>query len=218
MFDPDPFNPVVYYAHLIIGSIGLLGALLALFARKGSALHKLGGRTFIFGATVAALSALIFVLTNFAAPPVVNAATALIGLATAVLALRQPTKSVRIAEYVFSAMLFVLILWFLSFALPALKAGRIGIVAPLTVLFVTGLFLIGDIRFFLQPAMRAARAVRRHMSRMLWTLALAVRAPLFELRDDWGIPTPLVLIGPLLLSGILILVFWRAAGQRTIRE
>jgi hypothetical protein len=203
MFEPDGLNAFSYWSHLFVGSFGLIGALLALSVAKGSCLHKAGGWIFIFGVGVAAVTALHFQFTRFAAPPVLSSFEAVIGVSTGLLALRRLTPTVRRAELALAAFNLLLLLAFLAVAIPAMQRGVAPPVRVLGTAFIPVVFLLGDVVYL----RRRGSGVRlaRHLSRMAWTLAIALRAPLFEVRDDFGLPDwtlhlPL-LVPPLLLWG-----------------
>ena len=213
MFESTPFPPIVFYAHLGLGALGLACALIAFSATKGGVAHIRAGRTMVACMAISSITALIFMLIKFSVPPVINSVTALYGLAAAVLALQKFTPLVRRLEYLASAILLVTFVWFLSQAIPGVINGNVPVVGPITVGLVAVIFLIGDIHYFRNLHKRQQLRIRRHATRIIWAFVVLIRAPLFELREELSLPLPLVLIAPLLLGLVLQITFWNTAKR-----
>lgn len=60
----DPFPPVVYFLHTILGTVGVLLAVVALAGVKGSSTHVRAGWGFVAASVVAALTAVAFSVTS----------------------------------------------------------------------------------------------------------------------------------------------------------
>jgi uncharacterized membrane protein len=209
MFEPGDLNAVSYWSHLFVGSTGLLGALLALLATKGSGWHRTGGWIFIVGASVAAVTALHFQFTRFAAPAIVASLDAFIGISAALLALRRRTPRVYRSELALAVLNGLLLLGFLLLATMAIRRGVATPLLAAQFAVVPVVFLLGDL-VYLRHRGRGVQ-LARHASRMIWTFVIALRAPLFEVRDDFGLP-PWTLNLPLILPPLLLWIFRRRIG------
>lgn len=213
MFDPTPFPPLLHFSHLLFGGLGFGGALIALASKKGGNVHVSAGRVMFVTMSVSAVTALLLMLTKFSVPPVVNSITALVGLITGILALQKPSAIVRRAEIALSAILLLTVIWFLFNALPQIWSGNLFFMAPVTVVLVSLIFLIDDARYLRKTQVKRVARIRRHLTRMVWTLAVLVRAPLFELRDELGLSLPIVLVAPLMGAAVLQWLFWKKANH-----
>lgn len=110
-------------------------------------------------------------------------------------------------------MLNVLLL--VAFLPVAILATIRGVAPPLmvaNVALVPVVFLAGDVVYLRNR--RQGVQLARHLSRMAWTLAIALRAPLFEVRDDFGLP-PWTLGVPLVLPPLLLWIFRGRIGLVT---
>lgn len=209
----DPFPPLLYFLHTILGTLGVLLAVVALAGVKGSATHVRAGWGFVAASVVAALTAIGFSVTSPSPLAVASALMVLALVASAVLALRPMSASVRRAEWTATAtmgMAWLILAALGAFAL-ALAAGLASPppeadVPPLHVLALPLLyaafptyFLLDDRRFRRLGADRAARAYPRHLSRMAFALAIAVHAPVVSFADDLQLNLYVAFFGPFVL-------------------
>lgn len=209
----DPFPPVIYFLHTILGTLGVLLALVALGGVKGSSTHVRAGWGFVGASVVAALTAIVFSATSPSPLAVASALMVLALVASAVLALRPASPSVRRAEWAATATMGIawLILAALGAFAVALAAGVASPpleaeVPPLHVLALPLLyaafptyFLLDDRRFRRPGADRSTRAFPRHLSRMAFAFAIAVHAPIVSFADDLQLNLYVAFFGPFLL-------------------
>ncbi len=228
----EPYNPAIYFLHTVLGTVGVLSAIIALGALKGKTLHIRMGWVFIVMVAVAATTAIIF---SFTRPSPLSVASALItyGLVLgAILALRERSGWVKFGESIAFALLALpFIALFLMALLPVVvELGIIPLPPPppgapdipppttsdtLFAIGFTGLyalivlcFLIGDLRFFrLGVKERDAKRFRRHLSRMTFALAIAIHAPIVTFGDRLGLDPFLAFFGPFLLYPIVMYFF-----------
>ncbi|MEO9468565.1 hypothetical protein [Parasphingorhabdus sp.] len=210
IFDPAPFGPFSYYAHIGIGVIGLLAAILALSTKKGSPVHIWSGRTFMVCVVLVAITALILLATRMAPPLMVAACASVYAIATAWLALKPGSDKVRRAEYGWSIFLLAVMAVFTSMAIPTVLAGQIPAIGPLVICIIPLVLLAGDANFFVKPDQREALRIRRHLARMIWAFVISVRAPLAEFYAELDIPVAFILFGPLIVAPMMIWFFlWK---------
>jgi hypothetical protein len=205
----DPFNPVVYFLHTILGAVGVMAAVLALTAIKGSAFHIRAGLTFSALVVVAAITAIIFSATR-PAPDAIVSSLFVIGLVLgAILALRPRTTATKWGERLAVVLLVVAFLGQFVGALlmsldwagllpppppsvnrPVLtSAERLSAIAFVgTYALIILAFLVSDFKFLrLTGEHRQGLGFRRHLSRMAFALAIAVHAPIVSLSGNFGI-------------------------------
>jgi hypothetical protein len=205
----DPFDPVVYFLHTILGTTGVIAAVVALSAIKGSKFHIRAGWIFSALVLVAAFTAMMFSATRLS-PPAIVSSLFVIGLVLgAILALRPRNTGVRWGERLAVALLGIAFLaQFVGALLPFLDwlgllpppppsvnlpvlttAGYISGVAFVGVYALIILaFLVSDFRFLrLKGGERQAQGFRRHLSRMAFAFAIAVHAPIVSLAGNFGL-------------------------------
>ena len=213
LFDPSPFHPVPYWLHLLVGALGLLGAIAALATRKGGRVHRYAGRVFMAGVAVAATSAIYFSFMRFAPPAILSAVVAVYAVSTSWLAIRRAGAGVRRLETTLSIVVLIAFLLFGVMASFAVARGVAPFLDAFTVAVPPFFLLLGDAWYFAHYDRRPRVRLFRHVSRMAWTLTIAVRAPFFELIDDFNLDHDLVVTVPLLIAPLILLVF----GWRTLR-
>lgn len=217
LFDPAPFDPLSYWAHLAIGSIALLAALVALSTGKGGRWHKRAGWLFMGGVAVAATTAIIFSFTRFAPPAILSALVAFYAITTSWLAIRRRDAGVKRLEMALSALLLITTLLFLIATSRALALGIATLPGAFSLIVIPLALLAGDGWYFTHYDQRPRVRLFRHVSRMAWTLVIAVRAPLFELTDDLSLNRDLVVMLPLLIAPLVLLLFGRRAMRMAAR-
>ncbi|MEZ5961725.1 MAG: hypothetical protein R3C30_15085 [Hyphomonadaceae bacterium] len=214
LFDPGGLEPMSYWAHLLIGTLGILAALTALMSAKGRPVHRAAGFTFAVCVLVAGATAISFSFTRFAPPAVLSSLVALYAVATSWLALRRAEPSVKRTEQALTGIIAIATLLFSLAATRAILVGIAPLADALSVALVPIILLVGDVLYFRNYDERGAIRLRRHVWRMSWALAIAIRAPLFELRDDFSLNPLAVNYLPLLLPPLVMLLFASKLGAR----
>jgi hypothetical protein len=96
----DPYDPVSYLLHTVVGTGGILAAILAIMTRKGSRNHVRSGTIFVVTAAIAAGTALVFSVTVLSPPAIASSILTFALLAGAILALRDRGRCVAVGEVV----------------------------------------------------------------------------------------------------------------------
>lgn len=208
--------------HIAAGLLSLAAGFVALFAAKGSPLHRTSGRVFVV-AMLAMTSSAAFMAT-FTHQNRVNLVAAVLTfylVCTALLAVRRPVDAVR--GWLKGFMLVALVASAFAFALgiEALNSPR-GIVdkVPAPPLFLFGVVgLLGaalDARVLRAGSIQGPRRIARHLWRM--TFALWIATSSFFLGQSKFFPEPVRKSGLLAIPVVLVLallVYWLV---RTLRR
>ena len=214
----DPYGLVTYLLHTVLGSTGVLAALIALSVAKGKRAHMISGRLFVAMALVAASTAIVFALTRFAPLAIISSLMTMALLAGSLLALRKRTPRVTLGE---NLAMGVMALCGLVLAVMAPAASMVasapagaGLQAALYALFPLG-FVLGDLRFRkFNDQERRQQRIRRHLPRMAFAFAIAVHAPIVSFSDDLGLDPLLAFFGPFVLWPLIIFGF---RGHRLLK-
>lgn len=218
LLNPYPYDFLIYYSHISLGVVALLGVALALYAVKGGKWHRRGGRIYLIGMAIAAITSFITLFTSFLAPTVVNAITVIYAAGGAYLATRPVSDHVPKSEYALALLGLTTMIWFATIAIPNVVSGQLPVAAPLGVGGVLLILLAGDLNYLLRKqTYRKKHKIRRHLSRISWALIISVRAPVNELRDVIGISQVQVVFLPYLLFLVLLLVFGKSARKMDAR-
>jgi len=204
----DPFHPVAYFLHTILGVAGILGAILALAMTKGSSRHILAGRTFAVAATVVAGTAIAFSFTSFAPMAVASGVMTLSAIGSAFLALRSKSPRISASEMLTTSLMAFTVIWLLAGVVLSLPQGGLLWIPPLVLACFAAALLVNDLRFMrLDSIERQAKRLPRHLSRMAFALAIAVHAPVVVFADDFNIHPALAFYGPLLIWPVIVFYF-----------
>ena len=205
LFDPTPYDGLSYYAHLALGLLGLLAAMLAFLARKGSRIHIRSGQVFMGAIVVVALTSASMLSVNFVPPLFLAMVSVLYAIGSGWLALQPRTRRVAIGEFTLFAVETAALITFLYFGIHAALAGTVPLFGPLSLTAIPLILLAGDVHWFAKSGQRKALRLRRHLARMIWATIIAVRAPLVELAAAGvPIPAPVLVIGPVILGAAIL--------------
>jgi len=204
----DPFHPLAYFLHSILGVAGILGAIVALAVTKGSNPHVLAGRAFVLAAAVAATTAIAFSFTNFAPMSIASAILMLSVIGSAFLALQNRSPQVVAGELVTTLLMALALLWLLYGVVMSIPQGGLLWIPPLLLaLFATAL-LINGFRFKIEDdAGRRSKRLPRHLSRMAFAFAIAVHEPIVVFADDLNIHPGLAYYGPFIIWPVIFFFF-----------
>ncbi|MBI1402813.1 MAG: hypothetical protein GC147_06345 [Porphyrobacter sp.] len=232
MLESDPFSPLVYWPHVVLGITSVFFAAIAIAVRKGSARHRQAGWAFSAAMSVAAVTAIAFSFVRFAPPALFSSSVVLYGVGAGVLSLRRREGSLRLLQRALSFVPILIALAALAAAaalalvppppevevpLPLLIAG------PLLFLAVAALFAAlarGDFRFLREQTPGKPRRYRRHALRMALAVTEVVRAPLISfgppLGEDGILSFPVYFFGPFFLIPLiyfLAMPAWLKSGE-----
>ncbi|HSJ08505.1 MAG TPA: hypothetical protein VK928_01295 [Longimicrobiales bacterium] len=214
-----------YGVHIVAGGIGLLSGYLALFAPKGSTLHRRSGIVF-----VGAMLVMCFFGTLMAAVqpvwPSVNVPAGVLTaylVTTALLAVR-PVRAARWLDVGLMTVALAVGITMLVFAAQAVAAGgtRNGIPAFPFVLFGVVGTLAGvlDLRMLRAGGVRGPARLTRHLWRMSFALFIAAMSFFLGQADEFPawLRIPALLAVPVVtVPGVMLYWLWRVRMRRSFR-
>lgn len=196
----DPFHPIAYFLHAVLGFAGIFGAIVALALLKGSATHVLAGRVFVVAAVVASTTALVFSFTTFAPMAIASAVLLLSLVGSAIFAHRNKSPGVIAGESVTTLMMAFVVLWLLYGVAMAAPHGGFLWFPPMFLACVSAALLINDVRFMrMDQAGRESNRLPRHLSRMAFAFAIALHEPIVVFSDDLNLHPVIAFYGPLIV-------------------
>ena len=218
---------MTYVVHIVAGSLSLLFGYIALYAVKGTRLHRKAGMGFVFAMLTMGVAGLTIAVVRGVAPAV-NVPAALLTsylVVTALATVRPPAAAVSRWLNV-GAMLVALAVGVasLTFAFEAFANGgtREGMPAfPFVMFGVVGLLAtVGDLRMIRSGPLRGASRLARHLWRM--SFALFIAALSFFIGQAKVIPEPIRIMPLLSLPVLAVLVtmlywLWRVRAGRSTR-
>lgn len=195
--------------HIIAGLMSLIAGALALYAAKGSPLHKRAGLAFVAAMLTMTTSAVI--MAAFLRPNAVNVVAGTLAfylVTTSLLVVRRTIAQAR--ALTIGLMLMGLAASVFAFALGSdalhsAHGGADGIPAPPLFLFAAvGLLgVIGDLRVLMAGSIQGAQRIARHLWRMTFALWMATAS--FFLGQAKFFPAPLRKL-PLLATPVLVVL------------
>jgi uncharacterized membrane protein len=217
---------MTYVVHIVAGSLALVFGYVALYAPKGSPLHRKSGMVFVYAMLIMAL----FGVTIAAVRDVAAALNVPVGMLTAYLVItslttvRPPAAGSRWLDIGAMLLGLAVTLTFLTFGFQALANGGMRNEMPAFLFFMFGvvglLASVGDLRIIRSGALRGAPRLARHLWRMCFALFIAALS--FFIGQMKVIPKPIRIPGLLALPVLLVLVtmlywLWRVRIRRTFR-
>lgn len=184
-----PFDPLVYWPHVVFGIGSALLVLVAVFSAKGSGLHRKSGQLFAISMGIAALTAISFSFIRPSPLALFSAVSVIYGIGAGILALRQRKGAWRALEYILTSVPVLLI--FGAIALSAIglatapeeiPAAMLVLTAIVTVILcgIFGYYAWTDYRYLRAEKISSFDRFRRHALRMALAAAETVRAPLIS--------------------------------------
>lgn len=211
--------------HIAAGGIGLVSGFGALYAAKGSTLHRKSGMVFVYAMLTMCAAGLVLSVGNEWA--VVNMRAAIVTaylVITALTTVRPPAGWSRRLDVGLMLVALIAGLTSLTYGIEALANGgrRNGVPAfPFFLFGVVGLLAsAGDLRVIRSGALQGTARLARHLWRM--SFALFIAAMSFFLGQAKVIPKPIRIIPLLALPVLAVLVtmlywLWRVRFRRTFR-
>ena len=201
---------IVTLIHISVGTVGLLGGLVALFTRKGSQFHKLGGRAFVVGLLSAAVTTFIFMRQNFLPLAVVMALATIYLIATSMLALKRERVYAKPLEIVCMLLGLALILFPSLRIAVAIRSNDVSaLVAPSLLMLTFLLLFIQDIGLLRNRDRSKLYWIKRHFSRMILAFAFGVMA-LVRIGANFGLSLEMSVVIPLIVAFGVIAYFYRS--------
>lgn len=217
---------MTYLLHILAGSLGLLFGYVALYATKGSTLHRRSGMLFVVVMLTTAVAGMVMATVRDVAPAV-NIPAALLTaylVVTALTTIRPPVAGSRWLDL--GAMLVALAVGLasLTFGFEALANGgkRNGMPAfPFFMFGVVGVLAsVLDFRMIRSGRLHGPPRLARHLWRMCFALFIAALSFFLGQSDEFpkALRTPALLAFPVL--AVLLTMFywlWRVRIRRSFR-
>lgn len=197
--------------HTVIGSVALLGALVALVSIKGSDRHKLAGRVFVWLIIISAVTSFYPTFLKFreiGPLALIMALSTIYLVITAVIAIRFQTAEPLPIEKLLPVVPLLLL------ALPAfrvflsLKTGNFEIfLGPLLLASLFLYVLVQDVSIAVNRQRPREFWIKRHLTRMIFALSFGVMA-LVRIGVNFGLSFEMSVVLPL-VGALILVVFYR---------
>jgi hypothetical protein len=215
---------ITLYLHIIGGTVGLLSGYLAIFAAKGSSLHRKSGLLFVGAMLLMGLSgSLIAAVTGAGLSVIAGLVTAYL-VTTALTTVRQRTVAIQRIDRV--AMVIALAVGLVSLLLGLellVNGGTRDGKPPFPFIFMGLPALLGgiaDLRMLRAGGLTGSRRLARHLWRMSYALLIAAMS--FFLGQANLFPEPLRSLPLLAIPVVVVLVtmlywIWRVRLRANLR-
>ena len=212
------------YLHIFAGALALVFGYVALFASKGSRLHRRSGRLFVYAMLAMALGGFVIAAGRSVAPAI-NVPAALLTaylVVTSLATIRPPRSGSRVLQV--GALLVALGVGFssLAFAFEAVANGGARQGMPAFPFFLFGIVALlasaGDLRLLRSGSLQGAARIARHLWRMCFALLIAALSFFIGQADEFPPALrimPLLALPMLIVLGALIYWLWRVRVRRT---
>jgi len=210
--------------HILAGALALLFGYVALFATKGSRLHRKSGRLFVYAMLTVALGGFVIAAGGNVAPAI-NVPAALLTaylVVTSLTTIRPPRPGSRALQV--WALLVALGVGFssLAFGFEAVANGGSRYGMPAFPFFLFGIIALlasaGDLRVLRSGSPQGATRIARHLWRMCFALLIAALSFVIGQADEFPPALrimPLLALPMLVVLGALFYWLWRVRIRRT---
>lgn len=210
----------IYVLHVAAGVLSLPTGYLALFARKGSALHRRSGLLFVGTMLVTSSLGAILAVARHKTPEVNLPAAVLTTyfVLTSLTTVRPIAGWTRRYDVGFLVAVLAVALLDLAFGVVAVAQGGRWHGTPAFPFFMFGIVGLiaagGDLRMLRSGALRGARRVARH----LWRMSFALLVASLSLGQVKVLPAgirsgPGLAIAPMLVLVVMLWWLWRVRGR-----
>lgn len=194
--------------HVALGSIALLGGLLAILSKKGSKRHVQGGWTFALAMIPVVITTLVAMGHNFLPLAIVLAVAELYLVPSALLSVNNDKRyfvPVSIGLMIPAALLCAFTM--LQFIRVNFIQDQGIFIGPLLLAALFGGLLVQDIMMLRKRPVIRNTWLRRHFTRMIYAYTIAVMA-LVRIGVDFGLSFEMTVIIPLLIAtGFVVYVY-----------
>lgn len=208
--------------HIIAGLLALLSGAVALYAPKGSPLHRRSGMVFFFAMLVMTSSAVL--MASLLRPNRINVVAGVVTfylICTGLLTVRRPLEQIRGLSIALMSLAMAASAYAFTLGMQAVHsaAGVVdGIPAPPIFMFavVAGLGALLDARMLLDGRIEGRHRLARHLWRMSFAMWIATMS--FFLGQARFFPTPVRKSGVLAVPVVLVLIAMIYWLQRVLRK
>lgn len=181
------FYQINVWLHILFGTIALLGAVTALWVKKGSKHHVKAGTVFAWLMGAVCITALVTLTKQFILPVMVLSTISLYLILTGVICFSKRYRNNRALGIALLAPATALLI------LTTVQSVRLNLVsdaliyAPIVMAAMLAALVYDDVRMLVTRPSNPRYWLRRHLSRMILAFAVATEA-LLRLGTDLGIP------------------------------
>ena len=199
----EPFDPLSYFTHVVLGFIGFAAGIVALSTQKGTSTHKLAGKIFSYLMVVVALSTIVFLFHEFLPLVLLMILAVFYLVPSAINSIRNDGKFAILWDRL------LIILPLLLFLFTAIQSVRFQFidgaptVGPILMASTFGFILYQDIALWRHRDRDRPYWIRRHMVRMILAFTFAAMA-VVRLGIDLGLTLEQTVVYPMLIAWICI--------------
>ena len=194
--------------HTGIGTLGLLGGVVALLAAKGSRRHVLGGKVFAWSMAAIVITTMITMLDEFLPLAVVLAVAEVYLVPSALLSVNRERRDFRAWSWILMSIPGLLCLFAaVQFVRFSMASGTV-LVGPLVLCFMFGFLFVQDWRMLANRPAHPNVWLRRHFVRMILAFTIAVMA-LVRIGLRFGLSLEASVVVPLAVATLAILWVYR---------
>jgi hypothetical protein len=216
---------MTYAVHILAGTLGLLTGYVALYAGKGTPLHRRSGMLFVFAmVTMAVFGMTIAVVRGIA--PAINVPAALLTFALVITALTTVRPLGAASRWLDLGATLVALgvgVIMLNWAFEAVANGgtRNGMPAfPFFLFGIVGMLaFLGDLRVMRSGALTGASRLARHLWRMCFALFIAALSASvqFARMAPQALRIPIMVVPMLVVLVAMFYWLWRVRIRRSLR-
>jgi len=167
-----------HLSHIIIGTMGFIGGIVALSTKKGSKVHIRSGRVFVLGMFYAVASTIVFMVEQVLPLALLMSIATSYLLVSSIVSLRYRKKYSRLIDKILVIVPFLLFLFTSLQFILILPEISLGTFARLLFSITFAILLFRDIKLIRSRPNEHIYFVKRHAFRMILTFGFAVMAVL----------------------------------------
>ena len=199
----EPFDPVSYFIHVVLGFTAFGAGIFALATKKGTQVHIKAGKIFAYLMIPVALSTIVFMSHEFLPLALLMSLAVLYFIPSAINAIRNAKKSAILWD---SVLIIIPLALFLFSALQSVRvqfiesAPKLG---PVLMAATFGFILIQDLALLKSRERDNSYWIRRHLTRMILAFTFTAMA-VVRLGINIGLTLEQSVIYPTLAAWICI--------------
>jgi len=209
----DPYDPIVYIVHVLLGFIAFFAGIVAIASRKGSRRHVLTGKVFAYLMLVVSITTLVFAMDKLLPLAVLLAVGVMYMVPSAINAFHQHRGYALIWDRVLIVIPLLIFTFAAMQAVRGLTNASLPALGPILMASTFGFLLIEDLLLFRKIERDRLFWVRRHMVRMILAFTFAAMAVL-RIGIGVGLTLEQTVIYPILIAWCCIAYTYRKYSQR----